>query len=71
MPKTVYAVSMAWMKKIAVVKERLKATKSSLLQIKGIKVFHDVPKYAYMQGFFSMGDRRISKPLEAMLRIHD
>ena len=59
------------MEKIAVVKERLKAIKSSLLPIKGIKVFHDVPKYAYMQGFFSMGDRRISKPLKAMLRTHD
>ncbi len=59
------------MEKIAIVKERLKAVKSSLLPIRGIKVFHDVPKYAYMQGLFSMGDRRISKPLEAMLRMHD
>ena len=59
------------MEKIEIVKKRLKAIKSSLLPIKGIKVFHDVPKYAYMQGLFSMGDRRISKPLEAMLRIHD
>lgn len=59
------------MEKIAIVKERLKAVKSSLLPIKGIKIFHDVPKYAYMQGLFSMGDRRISKPLEAMLRMHD
>lgn len=59
------------MEKIAIVKERLKAVKSSLLPIRGIKVFHDVPKYAYMQGFFSMGDRRISKSLEAMLRMHD
>ncbi|MCX5717573.1 MAG: radical SAM protein [Nitrospirae bacterium] len=59
------------MEKIAIVKERLKAIKSSLLPIRGIKVFHDVPKYTYMQGFFSMGDRRVSKVLEAMLRIHD
>ena len=59
------------MEKIEIVKKRLKAVKSSLLPIRGIKVFHDVPKYAYMQGLFSMGDRRISKPLEAMLRMHD
>jgi hypothetical protein len=29
-------------------------------------VFHDIPKYAYMQGLFSMGDRRVSKVLEGM-----
>ena len=59
------------MEKIEIVKKRLKAVKSSLLPIKGIKVFHDVPKYAYMQGFFSMGDRRVSRVLETMLKIHD
>jgi radical SAM superfamily enzyme YgiQ (UPF0313 family) len=59
------------MEKIAIVKERFKAIKRSLLPIRGIKVFHDVPKYAYMQGFFSMGDRRVSKVLEVMLRVHD
>ncbi len=42
------------------VKERLKHLKKGLAAVKGIKVFHDVPKYAYMQGFFSLGDRRVS-----------
>jgi len=59
------------MEKIEIVKKRLKAVKSALLPMKGIKVFHDVPKYAYMQALFSMGDRRISKVLEAMLKISD
>ena len=59
------------MEKIEVVKDRIKTIKKLLLPIKGIRVFHDVPKYAYMQGLFSMGDRRISKVLEAMLKIHD
>ena len=59
------------MEKIAVVKERLKAVKSALLPIKGIRVFHDVPKYAYMQCLFSLGDRRTSKIIEAMLKIPD
>ncbi len=45
-------------------KERLKMIKNGLLPLKGIKVFHDVLKYAYMQGFFSQGDRRISKAIE-------
>ncbi len=59
------------MEKIDVVKGRLKSIKRLLLPIRGVRVFHDVPKYAYMQGLFSMGDRRISKTLETMLRIRD
>lgn len=59
------------MEKIDVVKERLKIIKKSLLQVKGIRVFHDVPKYAFMEGLFSMGDRRISKVLETMLGVQD
>jgi hypothetical protein len=39
-----------------------------LLSCKGIRVFHDVPKYAYMQGLFARGGRRISRVLEGMLR---
>ena len=50
----------------AEVKGRLKTIKKGLLSVKGVKVFHDVPKYAYMQGFFSMGDRRISRVIEEM-----
>jgi radical SAM family uncharacterized protein len=53
------------------VKERLKMIKNSLLPVKGIKVFHDVPKYAYMQGLFSLGDRRVSKAIEEILRFKD
>lgn len=59
------------MERMDVVKGRLKAIKKMLLSTRGVKVFHDVPKYAYMQGLFSMGDRRISKVLETMLKIHD
>ncbi len=59
------------MERMDVVKEKLKTIKKSLIPIKGVRVFHDVPKYAYMQGLFSMGDRRVSKALEAMLKIHD
>lgn len=59
------------MEKIEIVKSRLKLIKKELLPIKGIRVFHDVPKYAYMQGLFSRGDRRISLVLEKMLDIDD
>ena len=39
------------------VKERLKMIKKGLMEEKGMKVFHDVPKYAYMQGLFALGNR--------------
>ncbi len=53
------------------IKERLKMVKKALIPMRGIKVFHDVPKYAYMQGFFSRGDRRVSKAIEKMSVIRD
>jgi radical SAM superfamily enzyme YgiQ (UPF0313 family) len=42
------------------VKERLKYLKRGLSGLRGVRVFHDVPKYAYLQGLFSLGDRRLS-----------
>jgi radical SAM superfamily enzyme YgiQ (UPF0313 family) len=49
-----------------VVKERLKKIKKGLLGERGVSVFHDVPKYAYMQGLFALGDRSISRVLSHM-----
>ncbi|MDA8091773.1 MAG: radical SAM protein [Nitrospiraceae bacterium] len=51
-----------------VVKKRLGKIKKALNAIKGVSVFHDVPKYASMQGVFAMGDRRLSSVLLAMAR---
>lgn len=53
------------------VKEKLKSIKTALRDEKGVKVFHDVPKYAHMQGLFSMGDRRIFRVLEEMVKTDD
>jgi radical SAM superfamily enzyme YgiQ (UPF0313 family) len=55
----------------AEIKERLKIIKKALLPIKGIKVFHDMPKYAYMQGLFAAGDRRVAKVVEEMSTTED
>src|SRR5208337_151623 len=49
-----------------VVKERLKFIKKTLRNDGNVKVFHDVPKYAYLQGLFARGDRRVFKVIEAM-----
>jgi radical SAM superfamily enzyme YgiQ (UPF0313 family) len=59
------------MTNLKTVKERIRLVKKALLPLKGVKVFHDVPKYAYMQGMFSMGDRRVSAALKAMLKETD
>ncbi|HAM52069.1 MAG TPA: radical SAM protein [Nitrospiraceae bacterium] len=56
------------MERVDIVKHRLKSIKKALIPIRGVKVFHDIPKYAYMQGLFSRGDRRVSKVLEEMVR---
>jgi radical SAM superfamily enzyme YgiQ (UPF0313 family) len=46
------------------VKNRMRFIRKGLSEIKGVKVFHDVPKYAYMQGLLSVGDRRTSEAIE-------
>lgn len=51
-------------------KKKIREIKKSL-GTKGIKVFHDVPKYAHMQGLFSLGDRRIFPVIESMVETED
>ena len=46
------------------VKTRLKVIKKGLLEEKGVRVFHDVPKYAYMQGLLALGNRRAGALIE-------
>jgi radical SAM superfamily enzyme YgiQ (UPF0313 family) len=53
------------------VKDRLKHLKKGLALVKGVRVFHDVPKYAYMQGLFSLGDRRVSGTAEYLAAGND
>jgi len=59
------------MEDIKVVKDRIKFVKKSLGPLGGVKVFHDVPKFAYMQGMLSMGDRRMAGVLRNMLEEAD
>ncbi len=53
------------------VKGKLKFIKKALRDEKGIKVFHDVPKYAHMQGMFSTGDRRVFGVIKEMVKTDD
>ncbi|TAN41090.1 MAG: radical SAM protein [Nitrospirae bacterium] len=53
------------------VKSKISRIKKSLVNVKGVKVFHDVPKHARMQGLFSRGDRRLVRVLQAMAETDD
>lgn len=54
------------MQPLKTVKARLGAIKRGLRSLRGVSVFHDVPKYAHLQGVLSMGDRRVSALLMAL-----
>ncbi len=48
------------------IKEKLRMIKKGLGQEKGVRIFHDVPKHAHLQGLFALGDRRIGRVLERL-----
>lgn len=49
-------------------KGRAKLIQSELRSVKGVRVYFDVPKWAYLQALFSRGDRRVSTIIEALER---
>jgi radical SAM superfamily enzyme YgiQ (UPF0313 family) len=53
-----------------ILKARIRTIKKSL-EKEGIKVFHDTPKHAHMQGLFSLGDRRVFHVIEKMAHTDD
>lgn len=59
------------MEKPEVIKRRLNIIKRGLKGIDNVRVFHELPKYAFMQGLFAQGSRRISEVLEKMLEEGD
>jgi radical SAM superfamily enzyme YgiQ (UPF0313 family) len=46
------------------IKEKIRLIKKGLSGAKGVRIYHDVPKYAYIQGLFSCGDRRVASTIE-------
>lgn len=57
-PKPFTAFQWHKMEYYEVVKERLKKLKKDTAKIKGLTLVHEVPKYSYMEGYFSRADRR-------------
>ena len=54
------------MERPEVIKARLKRIKKALGALKGVAVFHDLPKYACMQGVFAMGGRELCPVILSM-----
>ncbi|MBI5633406.1 MAG: radical SAM protein [Nitrospirae bacterium] len=46
------------------IKGKLQLIKKGLAREKGIKVLHDMPKQAHLQGLFALGDRRVGRVVE-------
>ncbi|MBI5026164.1 MAG: radical SAM protein [Nitrospirae bacterium] len=59
------------MEEVKSLKEKFKILRLMLREIQGVSVFHDVPKWAEMQGFLSRGDRRTAPVLEAISKGED
>lgn len=59
------------MEALDAVKEKLRFIKKELMHERNVKVFHDVPKYAHMQGLFSLGNRMVSNVLVKILERED
>ncbi len=55
------------MERPEIIKRRLNLIKKGLKGLEQVRVLHEVPKYAYMQGLFAQGSRRIGAVLEEML----
>ncbi|KAF0181924.1 MAG: radical SAM protein [Nitrospirae bacterium] len=48
------------------IKKKLRLIKKAFRMTPGVRIVHDVPKYAYMQGLFARGDRRLTAVLSEM-----
>ncbi len=70
-PKPHTPFERAPMQRPEIIKKRLNIIKKGLKAAGHVRVFHEVPKYAYMQGLFAQGSRRIGGVLEEMLEEPD
>jgi radical SAM superfamily enzyme YgiQ (UPF0313 family) len=59
------------MEALSSVREKVRYIRRALRDARNVKVLHDVPKYAGMQGLFSRGDRRVGKVLVEMAGTDD
>jgi radical SAM superfamily enzyme YgiQ (UPF0313 family) len=70
-PKPFTPFQWHFMDSLPSLKKKLEIIKKSLKDESNMRIFHDVPKYAHMQGLFSLGDRRIYTVLKEMINTED
>ncbi|MBW2622454.1 MAG: radical SAM protein, partial [Deltaproteobacteria bacterium] len=56
------------MAEVKELKARAKFLRSSLRGTRGVRVHFDVPKWAYLQAILSLGDRRVGRLIEALVK---
>jgi len=67
-PKPATPFQWASMEEVSALKRKLKTIQRGLQGERGMKVIHDLPKWAYIQALLSRGDRRVGKILMAAHR---
>ena len=67
-PKASTPFETAAMAEPRVLRDRARVVQAALKGAKGVRVHFDVPKWAWLQGVFSRGDRRVSFLIEALAR---
>jgi radical SAM superfamily enzyme YgiQ (UPF0313 family) len=56
------------MAEVPVLKKKIKQVKNGLKKVANVRLHADVPRWAYLQGLFSRGDRRVAKLLLLSLK---
>jgi radical SAM superfamily enzyme YgiQ (UPF0313 family) len=56
------------MDEIAVLKSKIRKIKETLRKVANVRIHADVPKWAYLQGIFALGDRRVA---QLLLKAHE
>lgn len=70
-PKPFTPFQWSVMEHLDAVKAKLRFIKKALRDRSSVKIFHDVPKDAHLQGLFARGDRRVFEVIAAMTGTED
>ena len=62
-PKPATPFQWAAMDELAVLKSKIQKIRNELRKVSNVRVHADVPKWSYLQGIFSRGDRRVAQML--------
>ena len=67
-PKPFTPFQWSAMDEVSSLKKKIKTVKTALNRVPNVRVYSDIPRWAYVQGFLSRGDRRTA---ELLVQAHD